>query len=173
VFIPPPLFSRAESEKQGEDLYLHFTETPIIEAGVPYLVEPTMDIDVLDFTDVKISVTAVEIAGTEDANDVAFNGILAPKKLNANDKSVLFLISGNRLAWADKTDDMYGFRGYFTVPSGASQIGARAFISTSESEMTALQQPTQQVEVTKFMHNGVLYIQRDGAIYTVMGTKVQ
>lgn len=167
------VYNYTRSEKQGEDLYLHFTETDRMEAGVPYLVEPTMDIDVLDFTNVEISVTAVEIAGTKDANGVAFNGILAPKKLNANDKSVLFLISGNRLAWADKTDDMYGFRGYFTVPSGASQIGARAFISTSESEMTALQQPTQQVEVTKFMHNGVLYIQRDDAIYTVMGTKVQ
>lgn len=169
------VYKYTRSEKQGEDLYLHFTitKTSIIEAGVPYLVEPTMDIDVLDFTNVEISVTAVEIAGTRDANGVAFNGILAPKKLNANDKSVLFLISGNRLAWADETDSMYGFRGYFTVPSGASQIGARAFINTSESEMTALQQPTQQVEVTKFMHNGVLYIQRDGAIYTVMGTKVQ
>lgn len=167
------VYNYTRSEKQGEDLYLHFTETDRMEAGVPYLVEPTMDIDVLDFTDVKISVTAVEIEGTEDTNGVVFNGILAPKELKANNKSVLFLISGNRLAWADKTDDMYGFRGYFTVPSGASQIGARAFISTSESEMTALQQPTQQVEVTKFMHNGVLYIQRDGAIYTVMGTKVQ
>lgn len=167
------VYNYTRSEKQGEDLYLHFTETPIIEAGVPYLVEPTMDIDVLDFTNVEISVTAVEIAGTKDANGVAFNGILAPKELIANDKSVLFLISGNRLAWADERDYMYGFRGYFKVPGGASQIGTRAFISTSESEMTALQQPTQQVEVTKFMHNGVLYIQRDGAIYTVMGTKVQ
>ena len=167
------VYNYTGSEKQGEDLYLHFTETSSIVAGVPYLVEPTMDIDVLDFTNVEISVTAVEIAGTKDANGVAFNGILAPKELIANDKSVLFLISGNRLAWADERDYMYGFRGYFKVPGGASQIGARAFISTSESGMTALQQPTQQVEVTKFMHNGVLYIQRDGAIYTVMGTKVQ
>ena len=165
------LYSFTSTTQQEEDIYLHFTATESIAAGVPYLIEPPQDIpSPMDFENVTVTETGGK---TVQQNKVSFIGILSPQTLTADDKSTLFLTSYNRLAWADKTDDMYGFRGYFTVPGGASQIGARAFISTSESGMTALQQPTQQVEVTKFMHNGVLYIQRDGAIYTVMGTKVQ
>lgn len=165
------LYSFTSTTQQGEDIYLHFTATESIAAGVPYLIEPPQDIpSPMDFENVTVTETGGK---TVQQNKVSFIGILSPHPLTADDKSTLFLTSYNRLAWANTDADMYGMRGYFKVPGGASQIGARAFISTSESEMTALQQPTQQVEVTKFMHNGVLYIQRDGAIYTVMGTKVQ
>lgn len=163
------------SEESGADIILHFNRASNIEAGVPYLIEPQADIDVpMDFMGVRITETDEEIAGEPDGNGISFNGILAPKTLAANDKSILFLVSGNRLAWANANADMYGMRGYFFVPNGKyNKLSTRAYISTKESETTDLQQPSAVKVATKFIQNGVLYIQREGEVYTIMGTKVQ
>lgn len=165
------------SEEFGGDIMLHFNLTYTLQAGVPYLIEPQENIaSPMDFMNVEVAVSKKEIPGDEDANGIAFNGILAPKMLTANDKSILFLVSDNKLAWANTTAQMYGMRGYFAVPEGKyNKLSARAYINMEESETTDLpavpaitNQPTQ-----KILHNGMLYILRDGAIYTIMGTKMQ
>lgn len=165
----------SHSEDLDGDILLYFDAVTAMEAGVPYLVEPQADIDVpMDFMGVRITETDEEIAGEPDGNGISFNGILAPKTLAANDKSILFLVSGNRLAWANANADMYGMRGYFIVPNGKyNKLSTRAYISTKESETTDLQQPSANKVATKFIQNGVLYIQREGEVYTIMGTKVQ
>lgn len=165
----------SHSEELDGDILLYFDAVTAMEAGVPYLVEPQADIDVpMDFMGVRITETDEEIAGEPDGNGISFNGILAPKTLAANDKSILFLVSGNRLAWANANADMYGMRGYFFVPNGKyNKLSTRAYISTKESETTDLQQPSAIKVATKFIQNGVLYIQREGEVYTIMGTKVQ
>ena len=165
----------SHSEESVGDIVLYFNSVSKLEAGVPYLVEPQADIDEpMDFMGVQITETDEEIAGEPDGNGISFNGILAPKTLEANDKSILFLVSGNRLAWANANADMYGMRGYFSVPEGKyNKLSSRAYISTKESETTDLQQPSAVKVATKFIQNGVLYIQREGEVYTIMGTKVQ
>lgn len=165
----------SHSEDLDGDILLYFDAVTAMEAGVPYLIEPQADIDVpMDFMGVQITVTDEEIAGEPDGNGISFNGILAPKTLEANNKSILFLVSGNRLAWANTTAEMYGMRGYFIVPNGKyNKLSTRAYISTKESETTDLQQPSAIKVATKFIQNGVLYIQREGEVYTIMGTKVQ
>ena len=165
----------SHSEESVGDIVLYFNSVSKLEAGVPYLVEPQADIDEpMDFMGVQITETDEEIAGEPDDNGISFNGILAPKTLEANDKSILFLVSGNRLAWANTTAEMYGMRGYFIVPNGKyNKLSTRAYISTKESETTDLQQPSAIKVATKFIQNGVLYIQREGEVYTIMGTKVQ
>ncbi|MBR5855250.1 MAG: hypothetical protein IKY87_06255, partial [Paludibacteraceae bacterium] len=165
----------SHSEESVGDIVLYFNSVSKLEAGVPYLVEPQADIDEpMDFMGVQITETDEEIAGEPDDNGISFNGILAPKTLEANDKSILFLVSGNRLAWANTTAEMYGMRGYFIVPNGKyNKLSTRAYISTKESETTDLQQPSAVKVATKFIQNGVLYIQREGEVYTIMGTKVQ
>lgn len=165
----------SHSEELDGDILLYFDAVTNMEAGVPYLVEPQADIDVpMDFICVQITETDEEIAGEPDGNGISFNGILAPKTLAANDKSILFLVSGNRLAWSNANADMYGMRGYFIVPNGKyNKLSTRAYISTKESETTDLQQPSAVKVATKFIQNGVLYIQREGEVYTIMGTKVQ
>lgn len=165
----------SHSEDLDGDILLYFDAVTNMEAGVPYLVEPQADIDVpMDFIGVRITETDEEIAGEPDGNGISFNGILAPKTLAANDKSILFLVSGNRLAWANANADMYGMRGYFIVPNGKyNKLSTRAYISTKESETTDLQQTSAIKVATKFIQNGVLYIQREGEVYTIMGTKVQ
>ena len=165
----------SHSEELDGDILLYFDAVTNMEAGVPYLVEPQADIDVpMDFMGVQITETDEEIVGEPDGNGISFNGILAPKTLAANDKSILFLVSGNRLAWANANADMYGMRGYFFVSNGKyNKLSTRAYISTKESETTDLQQTSAIKVATKFIQNGVLYIQREGEVYTIMGTKVQ
>ena len=164
----------SHSEDLDGDILLYFDAVTKMKAGVPYLVEPQEDIDVLEFMGVQITETDEEIVGEPDGNGISFNGILAPKTLTANEKSILFLVSGNRLAWANTTAEMYGMRGYFVVPNGKyNKLSTRAYISTKESETTDLQQTSAIKVATKFIQNGVLYIQREGEVYTIMGTKVQ
>ena len=165
----------SHSEDLDGDILLYFDAVTNMEAGVPYLVKPQADIDVpMDFMGVRITETDEDIAGEPDGNGISFNGILAPKTLEANNKSILFLVSGNRLAWANTTAEMYGMRGYFIVPNGKyNKLSTRAYISTKESETTDLQQTSAIKVATKFIQNSVLYIQREGEVYTIMGTKVQ
>ena len=164
------------SEESGADIILHFNRASNIEAGVPYLVEPQADIDMpMDFMGVRITETDEEIAGDPDDNGISFNGILAPKTLTANDKSILFLVSGNRLAWANANADMYGMRGYFSLLEGEyDKLRTRARIVTSESTTTDIQQTTTtSTNAQKLILNGMLYILKDGQLYTVFGTKVK
>ena len=166
----------SHSEESGADIILHFNHASNIEAGVPYLVEPQADIDVpMDFMGVRITETDEEIAGEPDDNDISFNGILAPKTLAANNKSILFLVSGNRLAWASETANMNGMRGYFSLPDGEyDKLRTRARIVTSESTTTDIQQTTTtSTNAQKLILNGMLYILKDGQLYTVFGTKVK
>lgn len=165
----------SHSEDLDGDILLYFDAVTTMKAGVPYLIEPQVDIDVpMDFRGVRITATDEEIAGEPDDNGISFNGILAPKTLAASDKSILFLVSGNRLAWANADADMYGMRGYFSLPEGAyDQLRTSARIVTSESGTTDIQQTTTQANTQKIMQNGTLYIRKDGQIYTILGRKVK
>lgn len=166
----------SQSEEADGDILLYFDAVTTMEAGVPYLIEPQADIDVpMDFIGVRITETDEEIAGERDGNGISFNGILAPKTLEANDKSILFLVSGNRLAWANATANMNGMRAYFSLPEGEyDKLRTRARIVTSESTATDIQQTTTtSTNAQKLILNGMLYILKDGQLYTVFGTKVK
>lgn len=165
----------SHSKDLDGDILLYFDAVTDMKAGVPYLVEPQEDIDVLEFMGVQITETDEEIVGEPDGNGISFNGILAPKTLTANEKSILFLVSGNRLAWANTTAEMNGMRGYFSLPEGKyDKLRTQARIVTSESTTTDIQQTTTtSTNAQKLILNGMLYILKDGQLYTVFGTKVK
>ena len=167
-------YADANVINEGEEIYLNFNNVSSLEAGKPYLIEPLESVEVLAFANVSVA-TATGLGEDKPINggEICFNGILTPKLLEANDKSILFLVSSNRLAWANADAEMFGMRGYFYVPEGIGKIKGRAYIQVKAPITTDLQQTLSQPSITKFIHNGILYIQRDGAIYTVMGTKVQ
>jgi hypothetical protein len=155
----------------GITYVLHFSEAETIEAGVPYLIEPQVDIqEPIDFNNVTISV----LEGGSAGSDITFNGILSPRELKEGDKSILFLVGDNKLAWANTTANMNGMRAYFSLPKGAyDQLRTSARIVTSESGTTDIQQTTTQANTQKIMQNGTLYIRKDGQIYTILGRKVK
>ena len=163
----------SSSETEGGDILLHFSKVEnTMTAGVPYLIEPQTNIQgPIDFTNVTISVSE----GGNTGSGITFNGILSPKELRVGDKSILFLVSDNKLAWANATANMNGMRAYFSLPEGAyDQLRTRARIVTSESTTTDIQQTTTtSTNAQKLIQNGMLYILKDGQLYTVFGTKVK
>lgn len=157
----------------NKEIFLEFEEVESITAGKPYLVEPAEDIKApMEFKDVTISVTK--------GNDVAqgavtMHGILHPTELQADNKSILFLVDNNNLAWANVTANMNGMRAYFKVnePSLLS-ARTRAYIRREPTVATDMENiTTTDTEIKKVIYNNMLYIIRGNEVYTVQGTKVK
>ena len=157
----------------SKEIFLDFAEVTSITAGEPYLVEPAEDIAApMEFKNVTISVT--------NGNNVAqgavtMHGILHPTELQANNKSILFLVENNNLAWANETANMNGMRAYFKVnePSLLS-ARTRAYIRREPTVATDMENiTTSETEIKKVIYNGTLYIIRGDEVYTIQGTKVK
>lgn len=157
----------------SKEIFLDFAEVTSITAGKPYLVEPAEDITApMEFKNVTISVT--------NGNNVAqgavtMHGILHPTELQANNKSILFLVENNNLAWANETANMNGMRAYFKVnePSLLS-ARTRAYIRKEPTVATDMENiTTSETEIKKVIYNGTLYIIRGDEVYTIQGTKVK
>ena len=157
----------------SKEIFLDFAEVTSIIAGEPYLVEPAEDIAApMEFKNVTISVT--------NGNNVAqgavtMHGILHPTELQANNKSILFLVENNNLAWANETANMNGMRAYFKVnePSLLS-ARTRAYIRKEPTVATDMENiTTSETEIKKVIYNGTLYIIRGDEVYTIQGTKVK
>ena len=163
----------SSSKTDGGDILLHFSKVEnTMTAGDPYLIEPATNIQgPIDFTNVTIS----ESEGGNTGSGITFNGILSPKELRVGDKSILFLVSDNKLAWANANANMNGMRAYFSLPDGAyDKLNTRARIVVSENTTTDIQQTTTtSTNAQKLIQNGMLYILKDGQLYTVFGTKVK
>lgn len=170
-------YSRYTSSNDGNDIFLHFDAVNSIEAGKPYLIKPVADVPQEDMTFHDVTITCSTGSGEDNpinANAICFNGILSPKMLYKDNENYLFLTAYNRLAWANADANMNGMRAYFYVPDGASKLNARARIVTSESTTTDIQQTTTtSTNAQKLILNGMLYILKDGQLYTVFGTKVK
>ena len=158
----------------SKEIFLDFAEVTSITAGEPYLVEPAEDITApMEFKNVTISVTN----GSEIAphTAVTMHGILHPTELQANNKSILFLVENNNLAWANETANMNGMRAYFNVnePSLLS-ARTRAYIRREPTVATDMENiTTPETEIKKVIYNGTLYIIRGDEVYTIQGTKVK
>lgn len=162
-----------ENEATNKEIFLNFEEVTAIEAGKPYLVEPATDIAApMEFKDVTISVTN----GSNVAQSaVTMHGILRPTELQADDKSILFLVANNNLAWANVTANMNGMRAYFKVnePSLLS-ARTRAYIRREPTMTTDMENiTTTETEIKKVIYNNNLYILRGDEVYTIQGTKVK
>ena len=162
-----------ENETTNKEIFLNFEEVTAIEAGKPYLVEPATDIAApMEFKDVTISVTK----GSNVAQSaVTMHGILHPKELQADVKSILFLVANNNLAWANVTANMKGMRAYFNV-NDPSLLSARtrAYIRREPTMTTDMENiTTTETEIKKVIYNNNLYILRGDEVYTIQGTNVK
>lgn len=162
-----------ENEATNKEIFLNFEEVTAIEAGKPYLVEPATDIAApMEFKNVTISTTD---GSNVTQSVVTMHGILHPTELEANDKSILFLVANNNLAWANVTANMNGMRAYFKVnePSLLS-ARTRAYIRREPTVTTDMENiTTTETEIKKVIYNNNLYILRGDEVYTIQGTKVK
>ena len=166
--------AEVKGEGDSKEIFLEFTEVDTIVAGQPYLVEPTEDIEApMEFKGVTISAT--EGSAVEQFAAVTMQGVLHPTELQADDKSILFLVANNELAWANVTANMNGMRAYFKVNEPSLQSArTRAYIRKEPTVATDMENiTTSETEIKKVIYNGTLYIIRGDEVYTIQGTKVK
>ena len=147
-----------------------------IEAGVPYLIEPTKGMANPTFYNRVIKETAADGESFSPQSAVEYLGIINPHHLTAGNKKYLFLQANNTLTWskAGDTSSMKGMRGYFYVPDMQdmpAKCPARLSVRPAPQTPTGLGQGNKDKgqRTIKFMRNGKLFIEYNGVIYNMQG----
>ena len=163
---------------------VEFTDADYMQPGVPYLIKvlnPILGGDEVIFKQAKCPVVAnpnpyggVDVT-TSESQGFAFRGILHPATFPAS-KTNLFLVADNRLASLYQESNVYGMRGYFTVPEGydASKIQIKIMdkIATdlpATPEVSVLD----SLKTTKYLWNGKIYIKQGNKVYDITGIRVR
>ena len=121
------------SALEGESMTLTFEdESTKIEAGKPYMVKVSSEVENPTFDDVVISSTTTSTQ-TQYAD---FVPVIKPTAIKEEDKSVLFLTGGTKLTWPNLNGTIKGFRAYFQLNEAMS---ARSVVMDfDDSETTGI-----------------------------------
>ena len=114
-------------------LYLYFKEADAITAGKPYLIKWASGSDLVNpvFTGVTIDGTVNNV----ETEYVDFKGCFSPVNFDANDKTVLYLATGNNLQWPNTSMTLRSFRCYFQLKGIVKEdvSDARLFFGNEET----------------------------------------
>lgn len=155
-----------------ETLELTFNKVTALEAGKPYLLKPSVDVANPIFPNVTITATS-PVNQTSDTY-ISFYGIYSPTELEGGNKNILFLGAENELFWPETTENLKGFRAYFELKGGAAKVAKRARIINKEEAPTSLDEVQgNNLQRTKFIENGQLFILYNGAKYNVQGQVIK
>ena len=184
------LYTFTSATVKGEaQLDINMTEATAIEAGQPYILIPDHDVVNPTFDHVTISCASAEGESiqTESYTAVTFLGIINTYHIPAGDKQYLFVTATDELNWSEEgdTSSMYGFRAYFYVPDNVSGLNKSASprarfqfvpidavvdIENTPTAITPSPLSEGRGEATKLLHNGHLYILKEGIRYSINGT---
>ena len=153
-------------------------------AGTPYLIQWSTtgeELNQMHFS--SIIWDADEEAETVTSTDVNYIGFYGKTHISDDaNHSNLFLAGGNQLYWQTDGEDenakMLGFRAYFqVVTSGASLLpvskGMPASLRIRSTPTGVSEAPRYDVQCTKVLQNGQLYLMYEGAIFDVRGNKIK
>lgn len=161
-----------------------FSATDYMEAGVPYLIQVTENIQpgTLNYEKLFKNVTCPKLTGTNayggydvEADGFTFHAVMNPSSFPAS-KTNLFMVADNRLANLYQDADINGLRGYFTVPADydASKVRVKIMDKTATSVETVPEVSLMDsVKAVKYLWNGNIYIQRDGKVYDITGFRAR
>ncbi len=113
--------------KTVENNVLKFKNADVIEAGVPYLIKPSVEVKNPIFSNVVYKKDAMPLMVQDDTKKYAFVGTFDPVNVNV-DGSDLFLLANGNLAKpkSEEVREIYGMRAYFKIneqnSSSAKQI---------------------------------------------------
>lgn len=156
-----------------------FKNGDIMEAGKPYLIKVNTPIAKGEEKIFK-NVTCPPI-GTQGQsvthNGVTFYGLLNPTTFTAAQlKDMLFLTADNRLVtlYGQNSVNINGLRGYFTVRGGMAKT-AEFVLNLPEKVTTSIPMVNiaDSLQVTKYLWNGQIYIQRGNEVYDLSGARVK
>lgn len=167
-------FAGTSYDEGMDELSLNFNESQdYITAGVPYLIWPENNVSNPSFTDVNPSNVATA-EGTVVGDHATFYGALAPVVIpEGGNKNFIFLQANNTLNWASE-GTLGGMRAYWllTTDVPARALAKRPIMKIGNEETGVEQVQSNQVQSTKVIENGVLYIMHNGTKYTIQGMRV-
>lgn len=174
------------SNVEGDNrISLNFTEVEFVagkgmKAGVPYLIKLETAIASGEEKIFK-NVTCPPIreqGETVTYKGVTFHGMLNPTTFDKDDiQDKLFLTADNRLVSLYGQQENFtinGLRGYFTV-SGDMAKTAEFVLNLPEKVTTSIPMVNlaDSLQVTKYLWNGQIYIQRGNEVYDLSGARVK
>lgn len=168
--------------KDNGDLRINFVDANAIEAGVPYLYEPSADVTNPAFVGVSVS---KDLHHTEPADGYAkYYGIYAPMEGDdLHDLTDAYVLGSDQYLYAvsdlPNTQTMKALRAYFVLdfPSatpGAPKRLAKVVFNSQETEVaTGIENTIDDEQNTKILRDGQLLIIREGKTYNAQGQLIK
>lgn len=172
-------FTIGTLSEDKQTLEIIFESCTTIEAGTPYLIEPTKGMTNPTFYNRVIKETQADGENFIPQGAVAYLGIINPHQLPAGNMKYLFLQANNNLIWskADDTSSMKGMRGYFYVPdmpdmptNCPARLSVRQATHTPTDLNRFTDSPTPQF--TKYIKDGQFVIIKDNKMYNAQGLQL-
>jgi hypothetical protein len=139
-----------------------------IEAGKPYLIEPTKDVPGFIVEDVTLTSTLQPITFSEGGTGVTMEPVVSVGA-SATTAGKYWLAADRYLYNNENT--LKSLRALFTI-SSAGGIAPRVRVALDENGETALDNIITGETTVKAIINGQLIIIRDGEMYNAMGVKL-
>ena len=153
--------------KDGEEVVLYFNKVNTLEAGKPYLIEPTQDVPGFTANNVTISNATNNIAFTAGKTTVTMIPVLS---VAANAKTDgKYWLAADRYLYNNE-NDLPSLRALFEITT-VSGMPPRARVALGENAATGLDNITNGENVVKTIVNGQLVITVDGVQYNAQGIK--
>ena len=166
---------------ENGELLLRVYPAESMEAGVPYLISWEDGDNIVDPVFKSVMIAAAQGKSVGENNDVQFVGIFAPEIFPQDDKTKLFMLTNDQIAWsgveANVANSLKSFRAYFqTVEavgsnSGSAPIrhGMPARIVKQENSATGFESVQSDAQTLKLIENGNVVIIRNGVKYNLQG----
>ena len=187
-------FYHAEADlEEGGKVTLYFSQAKSMVAGRCYIVNANAKLAAIEsfvFNAVTIDLTADKVSdlmvtdaydGLDGHNDgtgtLSLIGTLRNGKVLSSEKGRYFGLSNNQIREANTTTGttLRAYRGIFrsTIPVNAARV--RIVVEGEPvTELEIIRDETQPSdEAQKFIHKGVLYIERNGKIYNAQGMRIE
>lgn len=184
--------SEAKNEDGDNRVLLNFAQVSFegddyMHGGVPYLIQlksgqTTTATDDLIFNDVRCPkfTTTPNAHGGLDVNcgnGIIFHGMLNPTTFDKDEiQDKLFLTADNRLVslYGQNEFTINGLRGYFTVSDGMAKT-AEFVLNLPEKVTTSIPMVNiaDSLQVTKYLWDGKIYIQKGNQVYDLSGARVK
>lgn len=160
--------------KENDELYLNFSFVNAMEAGVPYIIQPTTAVTTPMFLE---NVTISNTTQNSEFGGVNFIGVFNPTQIeqqSAEEHSILLLGANNQLSWPNTTANMKGMRAYFDLSTQASMIVRRAsFGFHQEGQATGIGDVQESQQAVKVLRDGRVLIIRNNEVYDIFGARIQ
>lgn len=167
--------------KENEDLRINFVDADAIEAGVPYLYEPSAAVANPTFESVEVSAALNPTVADSHAE---YHGIYAPMDGNAlHALTNAYVLGPDQYLYAvsdlPENQTMAALRAYFVLnfPSaapGAPKRLAKVVFNYEETEiLTGIENTIDDEQNTKILRDGQLLIIREGKTYNAQGQLIK